>query len=174
MVSDAKDSGRVIWITGMSGSGKTTLAKALQKNLPGSVLLDGDDLREALGSADYGFDVEGRKKLAETYSRIARLLARQGFTALVATISLFHDLHDWNRKNLPGYFEIFLDIPEDIRRKRDPKKLYAANTSQMVGGEIKAELPLNPHLRLCENHSLEEAVRTILEALGHSSDDNRN
>ena len=65
--------GRVIWITGLSGSGKTTLAKALQKELPGSILLDGDELREALGSANHGFDVESRKKLAKTFSRSARL-----------------------------------------------------------------------------------------------------
>ena len=96
-MSQMTNPGRVIWITGLSGSGKTTLAKALQKELPGSILLDGDELREALGSANHGFDVESRKKLAKTYARLAGLLARQGFIVLVATISLFHDLHAWNR-----------------------------------------------------------------------------
>lgn len=169
MFSDAKNIGRVIWITGLSGSGKTTLAKALQKKLPGSVLLDGDELRQALGCGDYGFDVESRKNLAKTYSRLALLLASQGFTVLVATISLFHDLHAWNRENLPGYFEVFLDVPEDIRRKRDPKKLYASNASQMAGREIKAELPANPHLRLSEKQSLEESARTILKMMDNFS-----
>ena len=115
--------GRVVWITGLSGAGKTTLARALQRALPGSLLLDGDELREALGASGHGFDAESRRRLALTYARLAGRLARQGATVIVATISLFHDLHAWNRANLPGYVEIFLDVPEDDRRGRDPKGL---------------------------------------------------
>lgn len=155
--------GRVIWITGLSGSGKTTLARALQKQIPGSVLLDGDELREALDAAGHGFDAESRKNLAKTYARMARLLALQGFTVLVATISLFHDLHAWNRQNLPGYLEIFLDVPEDVRRKRDPKGLYAANTANMAGSQTKAEYPLDPHLRLDGSENLEDALDAALK-----------
>lgn len=158
--------GRVIWITGLSGAGKTTLARALLEQLPGAILLDGDELREALGAAQSGFDADSRKQLALTYARMARLLARQGFTVIVATISLFHEVHAWNREHLPGYLEVFLDVPEEERRKRDPKGLYAAEqagrVTAMAGGETRVELPLNPHIRLDGTQSVEEAVQRVL------------
>lgn len=159
----APHKGRVFWITGLSGAGKTTLARALQKALPGSLLLDGDELREALGTEARGFDAESRRQLALSYARLAGLLARQGATVIVATISLFHELHAWNRANLPGYVEIFLDVPEEVRRGRDPKGLYAANVRHMAGAEVKAELPLDPHLRLTGDESLEAALASVLE-----------
>ena len=163
--------GRVFWITGLSGAGKTTLAKALQQALPGSLLLDGDELREALGAGSRGFDVEGRRQLAKSYARLAGLLARQGATVIVATISLFHELHAWNRANLPGYVEVFLDVPEEVRRERDPKGLYAANVRHMAGAEVRAELPLAPHLRFTGNESLEAALAQVLGLAADPPDD---
>lgn len=165
--SEKTSGGRVIWITGLSGAGKTTLARALLEHLPGAILLDGDELREALGASDSGFDAASRKKLALTYARLAGLLASQGVTVVIATISLFHDVHAWNRAHLPGYLEVFLDVPETVRRRRDPKGLYAAEqagrVTAMAGGETRVELPRSPHLRLDGSQSLEEAVLRVLE-----------
>lgn len=154
---------RVIWITGLSGSGKTTLGKALQAALPDSLLLDGDELRAALGAEGKSFDAAGRLELAKTYARLARLLASQGKTVIVATISLFHELHAWNRENLPGYVEIFIDAPEEVRRARDPKGLYAGNVPQMACS--MAQFPLNPHLRLDGSEKLEAALGMVLDLL---------
>lgn len=46
--------GITIWLTGLSGSGKTTLAYSLQKALLNngikSVVLDGDEIRQAINS----------------------------------------------------------------------------------------------------------------------------
>lgn len=167
--SKYKAAGRVIWITGLSGAGKTTLARALLEQLPGAVLLDGDELREALDAADNGFDATSRKKLALTYARLARLLARQGLTVVVATISCFHQVHTWNRGHLPGYLEVFLDVPEEERRRRDPKGLYAGEqagrVTAMAGSATCVELPLSPHLRLDASQPLEECVRQVLKLL---------
>lgn len=161
--------GRVIWITGLSGAGKTTVARALLKHIPGAILLDGDELRTALKELAAGFDAQSRKKLALTYSRLAFLLACQGFTVVVATISMFHAVHDWNRASLPGYLEVFLDVPEDVRRERDPKGLYAAEKygkiGQMAGFQTPVELPKKPHLRLDCSTCVEDAVSKILELL---------
>lgn len=161
--------GRVIWITGLSGSGKTTLASALRKTLEGSILLDGDSLREVLGSGNKGFDAASRKNLAMTYSKMARLLANQGFIVIVSTISLFHEIHAWNRVNLPGYLEIFLDVPEHVRKARDPKGLYAAEKlgliNDMAGKVGPVEFPLSPDIHLDETCSVENALMKIHDFL---------
>lgn len=164
--------GQVIWITGLSGSGKTTLADALQKRLVGSILLDGDKLRRVLGRDKSGFDLASRKELALTYSRLALLLAEQRFTVIVATISLFLDVHAWNRTNIPNYVEVFLDIPEHVREARDPKGLYAAARkgiiNDMAGETIKVEFPRSPDILLDETYSVEKALDKICDFLKKS------
>lgn len=160
--------GRVIWITGLSGAGKSTLARALLTHLPGAILLDGDDLRAALGATGAGFDRAGRLALARTYARLCKLLADQGHTVVMATISLFHEIHAWNRANLPGYLEVFLDVPEAVRRRRDPKGLYAAEKAgtvrYMAGAEISVDVPQAPDIVLpTAALPLEACVAAVLD-----------
>ena len=158
---------RVLWITGLSGAGKTTLAKALLPNLPQAILLDGDQMREALIDVATGFDAASRKRFGFTYARWAKLIASQGYTVVVATISLYQDLHAWNRENLPNYFEVFLDVPEEIRRQRDPKQLYKNQTKQMAGADTYVMRPLAPDITLTHPYDLTTAVETILDKLQH-------
>ncbi len=160
------ESGRVIWITGLSGSGKTTLAHAVRVGLPAaSVLLDGDALRAVLAVENSGFDRNSRQNLAFTYARLCKMLAEQGLTVVIATISLFHALHDWNRANLPNYLEVFLDVPEDIRRARDPKGFYARQTPDMAGHQTQADFPQNPDLTFGPDTPVEASARAILQAI---------
>lgn len=123
--------GEVVWITGLSGSGKSTLASELVARLRESgrsvLLLDGDELREVFGaevSSAENHGREGRMALAMRYAHLCRLLAEQGFTVVIATISLFREVHAWNRANLPGYFEVYLNVPLAELRRRDPKGIY--------------------------------------------------
>lgn len=170
-----KSSGRVIWITGLSEAGKTTLARALLPHLPGqTVLMDGDDLRRALELYRIGYDGESRRTLGLTYSRLARMLADQGATVVVAAIALFHEIHDWNRANLPRYFEVFLDVPADVLRSRDSKGLYAAERQGAVrnvaGSDTLVEFPERPDLRIRNDGSVSvaECVDLVLTGLGLS------
>lgn len=162
-------SGRVIWITGLSGSGKTTLANALIRSIPGAILLDGDDLRVALGVLGEGFDSDSRRKLASTYARLGLLLARQGFDVVMATISMFHEIRHWNRVNLPGYVEVFLDVPSEVLRSRDSKGLYRAITdgivSDMAGADLAVELPIHPDLRFDHQWPIAQCVAAVLKCL---------
>ena len=116
----------VVWITGLSAAGKTTLATAvvrwLREHGEPAVLLDGEDLREALGAT--ARDRDSRLVIAFQYARLARMIARQGVTAVVGTVGLFSEIHEWNRANQPGYFEVFLKVPLEELRRRDRKGLY--------------------------------------------------
>ena len=102
---------RTIWITGLSGAGKSTLGievvKLLRSNGEPVVYLDGDQLREvfsAVNLTEKNHSREGRLSLAMQYSRLCDVISKQGLTVVIATISMFKEIHDWNRKNLSNYF----------------------------------------------------------------------
>ena len=119
----------VIWITGLSGAGKTTFAVGLKTILRERssqiISLDGDQLREILQSSDTeNYTRLKRLSLAKSYSGLAKALSEQGFIVIISTISLFKEVHTWNRKNLTPYIEIFLNSPMETLRKRDQKGLY--------------------------------------------------
>ncbi len=129
--SDLTGRGEVWWITGLSGAGKSTLAAEVVARLRGvgcaAVLLDGDELREVFGASAANADNhgrEGRLALAMQYAHLCRVIAGQGITVVIATISLFREVHAWNRLNLPGYFEVYLKVPIAELRRRDPKGIY--------------------------------------------------
>ncbi len=151
--------GRVVWITGLSGAGKSTVSEALVERLlqanPKTLFLDGDALREVLAvtavdGADHGRSQ--RLDLAMRYARLCRLLASQGFTVVIATISLFREVHAWNRANLPGYVEVYLKVPVHELRRRDPKGLYrrhlAGEAFNVAGLDFAIDEPEMPDILL--------------------------
>jgi cytidine diphosphoramidate kinase len=152
---DVFEPGRVYWITGLAGAGKTSVGKALFKLVraenPASVMLDGDVLREVFGSV-HGYAPEERKRLAFSYGRLCRMLAEQGITVICATISMFDEVREWNRRCIPGYIEIFIDTPMEVLERRDQKGLYSRTVqgSEVDVGDVAAclEMPSNPDLVL--------------------------
>jgi cytidine diphosphoramidate kinase len=162
----SKECGTVYWITGLSGAGKTTLARGLVAALRAQgrfvLLLDGDELRAILGRVAGGFDPAARLELAQTYARLAQALAAQGADAVCATISMFQTVRDWNRANNPAYVEVFLDVPLDLRARRDPKGLYARADGAMAGLDTTVELPAAPDLVVDADVACEDAVARVL------------
>ncbi|MFN0105801.1 MAG: adenylyl-sulfate kinase [Bryobacteraceae bacterium] len=150
------DIGRVIWITGLSGAGKSSLAGELAVRLSirgvAVVKLDGDELREVFGAPfaahAESFNREGRLTLAMQYARLCKVIASQGLTVVIATISLFRDVHTWNRNNLPGYFEVYLRVPMEELRRRDPKGIYrrfdSGELTGVAGLDVSVDEPLAP------------------------------
>jgi cytidine diphosphoramidate kinase len=140
----------VFWITGLSAAGKTTLASLLTDYLRNEgcsvVMLDGDQLREALGSTNE-YDRETRLNLAFKYSQLARIIAKQGVNVVISTVALFKEIHIWNREHLPGYFEVYLKVPMEELRKRDPKGIYrrfdAGEIRNVAGLDLPIDKPLN-------------------------------
>jgi len=115
-----------------------------------ALLLDGDDVRRAIDDPACGHDRQSRLVNAYRIGRLAGLLGGQGLPVIVATMSLFHEIHDWNAANLPGYFEVYLRVRIDVLKRRDPRGLYAAALSGAatdVGGiDLDVEEPRAPDL----------------------------
>lgn len=142
----------VIWITGLSGAGKSTLAHEVAARLRASgeavVMLDGDELREVFGAVAanaQNHGREGRLALAMQYAHLCRVIAAQGLTVVIATISLFREVHAWNRANLPGFFEVYLKVPVEELRRRDPKGIYrhfdAGELTHVAGLDLPIDEP---------------------------------
>jgi len=157
MIDIKNKSGRVIWITGLSGAGKSTLAKELSQYMRKCgelvIQLDGDELREVFGVVDadsFDYGQQSRLSLAMKYAKLCHLISAQGFSVVIATISLFSEVHIWNRNNLPGYFEIYLKVPLDELLRRDPKgiysQFYAGKISNIAGLDLSIDEPKNPDL----------------------------
>ena len=141
--------GVVIWITGLSGAGKSTLAKDITQLLrvagKPAVLLDGDELREVLGVGsqnNINFSRARRLDLALRYSNFCRMLASQGLFVVIATISLFKEVHRWNRENHPAYFEVYLKASMEQLRRRDSKGIY----KRFDAGELRNVAGLDLHI----------------------------
>ncbi len=141
---------RVIWITGLSGAGKSTLARELTFNLRAAgktvLMLDGDELRAVFGSINsHNYGREGRLALAMQYAHLCQVIATQGLTVVIATISLFREVHAWNRANLPGYFEVYIKVPVEELRRRDPKGIYrrfdAGELTHVAGLDLPIDEP---------------------------------
>lgn len=171
--------GLVAWITGLSGAGKSTVARAVIAELAQSgiraILLDGDEVRAAISDANTGHDTESRLKNAMRICRWAALLSKQGFMVVVATMSLFEEVHRWNRDNLPSYREIFLDVGLDTLHKRDPRGLYRRASSSeeknVVGIDLNFSPPKEPHLTVrndAEGLSPQDSARKILDFIEES------
>jgi cytidine diphosphoramidate kinase len=159
--------GTVFWITGLSGVGKTTIGTLLLQKLRNTgrpaVLLDGDRLRRILGK-ETGYSQPERLDLARTYARLCKELSEQGIDIVCATISLFHEVHEWNRANIPHYLEIFVRAPVGELSGRKAAQGVHLPANNVVGHDITPEEPLQPHLTI-ENwgeFKPEHAIETIL------------
>jgi len=146
----------VYWITGLSGAGKSTIGYEYylhMKSLGDSVVfLDGDDLRLIMG-IECGYEPSERKKLSYRYARLSKMLSEQGIHVVIATISMFNEVREWNRKNIVDYVEIYIKVPLKILIKRDQKNLYSNNADNVMGFNVDAEEPLNPDITLLNDGS---------------------
>lgn len=128
--------GFLVWITGLSGSGKSTIGRALygkiKQNHANTLFLDGDAIREILGN-DLGHDPRHRLANAFRISRLCKFLVEQDMIVICATMSLFKEIHAFNRENIGRYYEIFIDVTIEELIRRDQKQLY----SRALAGEIQ-------------------------------------
>lgn len=161
--------GKLIWITGLAGSGKTTVAKELFSELkikePNTIHLDGDMLREILGNT-YTHTITDRKATAYIYCRLCSAMTNQGMNVIISTISLFHEIHEFNKKHNKNYYEIFLEVNKKKLLERNQKKLYT-HGNNVMGVHQEPELPKKPSLVLKNNDqkNIKENVKKIIKLI---------
>ena len=150
-----KSGSLVIWITGLPGSGKTTLARSLKIHFENQgfnvIHLDGDQLRAAL-NAENVLDLDGRKRLANSYQKLSKLISDQGFIVIVSTVSLFSEVFETNRKIFLNYFEILLNADQTFLES-GPRKLQYEEPENVYTKNIIPEFPAHPNLILSANDS---------------------
>jgi adenylylsulfate kinase-like enzyme len=155
----AQPVGTVWWLTGLGGAGKTTLGRLLTERLRAlgrsTVFLDGDRLRADL-FPDAGYAPAERLALAHRYGGLCGLLADQGHDVVCATISLYPEVWEANRRRFAVYREVFVHAPLEVLAQRKPA-LYEAE-GPVVGRERPALEPPEPHMRL-----LNDGGRTPVE-----------
>ena len=172
--------GCVIWITGLSGAGKTTLSKDLGNSLKKigipCILLDGDTIRSIFSEDkdNRNYTNESRKKMAMKYSLLSLMLASQGYCVINSVIGMFKEIYSWNKKHLPGYYEIFLDIPICELKKRDPKGIYRkfslGKINNVAGLDLKIQKPTDPDLHItdCKAINTETIISHVIKRFSTS------
>lgn len=134
-------------------------------------LLDGDDLRGVLEAFDgtKNYERDSRLKFAFTYSRLCQSLNKQHINVVVSTISLFHEIHEWNREHIPGYFEVYIKTPLNELKKRDSKLIYSRFFSgdllDVAGLDLDIDEPKNPDIviKFKENVKIDDLASEILQ-----------
>ena len=143
-----KNKGIVFWITGLSGSGKTTIAVKIRNNISNkygpTVIMSGDDLRKMFDLKK--FSRQDRLTYALSYSKFCKCITDNKINIILSTISMFHKVRKWNRKNINNYVEIYIlsDINKIIKQKN--KFFYKRNYKNIIGKDIKPEFPKSPHI----------------------------
>ena len=160
----------IIWITGISGSGKTTIAEGIiskyKKILPTLINVDGDLVREFFEN-NLQYDEESRIKQIKRIQRISKFLEKQQLILIVSALYSNPGLLKWNRENFLNYYEIFLDAPLELVKKRDPKKLYkkfaSGKEKNIVGIDIPWHAPLQYDLKINmnKNTSIDDVIKKI-------------
>tara|TARA_B100000886_G_scaffold22156_1_gene14107 strand:+ start:27350 stop:27874 length:525 start_codon:yes stop_codon:yes gene_type:complete len=143
----------VVWITGISASGKSTLGKYFFKKFKNkkknTIFFDGDEFRKIFHD-DIKYTLKDRDTNAIRLTSLVKYLSDQKTNIIISANITSQKFRDWCKKNVKNYFEIFINTPIEILKKRDYKKLYknafSGKIKNVVGVDIKFIKPKNPDL----------------------------
>jgi adenylylsulfate kinase len=87
---------------------------------------------------------------------------------------MFKEIYTWNKKHLPGYYEIFLDIPINELKKRDPKGIYRkfslGKLTNVAGLDLKIQKPTSSDLQItdCRAINTETIISYVISRFSNS------
>jgi adenylylsulfate kinase-like enzyme len=142
-----------IWLTGPPASGKTTLARAFLAVLGSqggrAVHLESDALRRIL-TPEATYDRAERDRFYRQLADLAALLVDQGFPVVIDATAPRREYRARARAAIANFLEVLVTAPEELRRQRDPKSLYALSARggapHLPGVGEPYEEPENPDL----------------------------
>jgi 3'(2'), 5'-bisphosphate nucleotidase len=172
-----KQSGLVLWFTGLSGSGKSTIAAEVEAELVRlgfvAYLLDGDNLRFGL-NANLGFTSADRDENIRRIYEAAALFCDSQMITVVSAISPFKKARELAREKIEkiasdsdSFCEVYIKADVETCKSRDPKGLYAkaiaGEISEFTGISSPYEEPENPDIVIdTRKVSVDEAVKIII------------
>lgn len=169
-----KQSGAIVWFTGLSGSGKSTLSTEVEASLikqgTFATVLDGDNVRHGLNK-DLGFSENDRKENIRRIAEVAKLFCEANIIVLTAFISPFIQDRNYARSLVPqGHFiEVYCKASLEDCEKRDPKGLYAkarkGDIKEFTGISSPYEPPVNPEIIL--NTGAQEPIVCANEVINY-------
>ena len=143
-----KNKGILFWITGLSGTGKSTIGNLIYpkiKKIYGpTIIIHGDDFRNIWNLNNY--DYKSRYKNCEKYIKFCKYITDQNINVIFTVIGMFEKIRKWNRKNIRNYVEIYI-AKKNYKNLKIKKKLK----KNIVGIDIKAELPKRPDIKIVNN-----------------------
>ena len=60
---------------------------------------------------------------------------------VVCSISMYKEVRQWNRENIPHYKEIYIKVTHETLYRRDQKQLYSTKTKNVVGVDLPWDEP---------------------------------
>ena len=152
-----KQTGFVVWFTGLPASGKTSLAYAMQAALAAqgdiqTVVLDSDELRAVL-TPKPTYSAAERDWFYGVMSYLAAWLARDGVNVLIAATANRRRYRDEARRQIARFAEVHVVCSLAECQARDPKGIYkqaqAGEATFVPGVGATYEAPLQAETAPC-------------------------
>jgi adenylylsulfate kinase len=172
-LSEEKEKGFAIWLTGIPASGKSTIAAALKQKLKALGIdvqvLESDELRKVLTPEPTYRDKE-RENFYNVIAFIGKLLVDNGVNVIFDATANKRRYRDKARAQIERFLEVYIKCPTEVCAKRDPKGLYKEAKSEKIttlpGIQTGYEPPENPDVTiLSDRESPEEATEKIIKKL---------
>lgn len=150
-----KKKGILFWVEGFSGSGKTEISKKiiphLNEKYGKTILIQGDDLRKIFKLYDYS--KVGRYNNYLKFSRLAKFITDQNINLLFTVVGMQKIQRKWLKKNISNYIEIYIHAKISKIKKINKKNTYK-NKTNIVGIQIKPEIPQKPDIKIKNDFTL--------------------
>ncbi len=157
-----------VWITGLPASGKSTIAEALKNELASrgvdAAVLESDVLRKIFAD-DRPYEASGREAFYRQMTFVGRLLVEHGVPVIFDATANRRAYRERARREIARFLEIYVNVPLEICRARDPKGIYrsaaAGEATNVPGLQDPYEPPEAPDVVVHADKPEEDARRII-------------